>query len=124
LYYTKVIIKIPMDDRSKQHQEREAELQRREWEIKLRELEHDIHRQEAPFYPTAKETGVGRASQNENRQIAKTRSLKQDIVTAAKFAGFIVVGFGVVYISQWLVWISAFAILGISGWLWFKYGRR
>jgi hypothetical protein len=121
-----------MDDRSKQDQEREAELQRRERELKLRELELDIHRQEAPLYPTEKETGVGRASsrsetlreQNENRKIVKTRSLKQDIVTAAKFSGLIVVGFGVVYISQWLAWISAFAILGISGWLWFKYGRR
>jgi fatty acid desaturase len=105
-----------MDDQSKQDQEREDELQRRERELKLRELELDIHRQEAPLYPTEKETGA--------RKIVKTRSLKQDIVTAAKFSGLIVVGFGVVYISQWLAWISAFAILGISGWLWFKYGRR
>jgi hypothetical protein len=105
-----------MDDRSKQHQEREQYLQQRERQLRLRELEMDIKCQEAPYYPTEKETG--------DRKIVKTRSLKQDLFTAAKFSGLIVVGFGVVYISQWLAWISAFAILGISGWLWFKYGRR
>jgi hypothetical protein len=103
-----------MDDKYRQQQElseREQQLQERELELRLRELEMDINRQDAPFHPTVREPGGKPA-----------RSFRKDLVKAAKFAGLFITGVVIVYISQWLAWISLFAILGIAGWMWVQYG--
>jgi hypothetical protein len=96
------------------HAEREAKLQEREMELRLRELELEINRPEPPLQQTVKH-------RNQDNSI---RSFKRDIVTAAKFSGFFLTGVVVIYISQWLAWISFFALLGTAGWAWYQYGRK
>jgi hypothetical protein len=81
----------------------------------MRELEIEVHRQDAPYHPTV----VDRGSSNK-----PVRSFKQDLIRAAKFSGLFVTGAVIVYISQWLAWISLFAFLGAAGWLWYKYRVR
>jgi hypothetical protein len=45
----------------------------------------------------------------------------QDLLLAAKLSGFFITGIVVVYISQWLAWISLFAFFGVAGWVWLKF---
>lgn len=66
----------------------------------------------APVYLTVPDRG------SSNKPV---RSFKQDLVITAKFSGLFVTGAVIVYISQWLAWISLFAFLGAAGWLWYKY---
>jgi hypothetical protein len=96
------------------YQEREEQLRQRELELRLRELESEIRRPEPPFHPTVRET--------ENNKPART--FKRDLILAAKVSGFFLVGVVVVYISQWLAWISFFALIGAVGWAWFEFGRK
>lgn len=103
-----------MDDKFRQQQElseRELELRERELDLRLRELEADIHRQDVPFHPTVRDKGSNKP----------VRSFKKDLITAAKFSGLFITGAVIVYISQWLAWISLFAFMGVAGWLWYKY---
>jgi hypothetical protein len=104
-----------MDEKFNEHQglsAREQQLQERELELRLRELELNIHRQDAPYHPTVVDRG------GSNKPV---RSFKQDLIRAAKFSGLFVTGAVIVYISQWLAWISLFTLIGAAGWLWFKY---
>lgn len=94
--------------------ERAEQLQQRELELRLRELESEIRRPEPPFHPTVRAT--------ENNKPART--FKRDLILAAKVSGFFLVGVVVVYISQWLAWISFFALIGAVGWAWFEFGRK
>ncbi len=106
---------MEMDDKYNQQQElseRELELRERELELRLRELEVDIQRQDAPFHPTVPDRGSNKP----------VRSFKQNLIRAAKFSGLFITGAVIVYISQWLAWISLFAFVGVAGWLWYKYG--
>jgi Flp pilus assembly protein TadB len=99
------------------HQEREEQLRQREMELRLRELESEIHRVDAPFHPTVKDT-------SSNKPV---RTFKRDLIIAAKLSGLFLAGVVVVvvvYISQWLAWISFFALLGAAGWAWFEFGRK
>jgi Flp pilus assembly protein TadB len=91
---------------------REQQLQDRELELRLRELELDIHRQDAPLHPTVPD----RRSNNK-----PTRSFNQNLLRAAKLSGLFATGVVIVYIVNWLVWISLVAFLGTAGWLWYKY---
>jgi fatty acid desaturase len=95
-------------------QEREEQLRQRELELRMRELESELHRADPPFHPTARETGNNKPA----------RSFKRDLILAAKVSGFFLVGVVVVYISQWLAWISFFALIGAVGWAWFELGRK
>jgi Flp pilus assembly protein TadB len=96
------------------YQEREEQLRQRELELRLRELESEIHRVDPPFHPTVKETG--------DRKSART--FRRDLILAAKVSGFFLIGVVVVYVSQWLAWISFFALIGAVGWAWFEFGRK
>lgn len=96
------------------HQEREEQLRQREMELRLRELESEIHRVDTPFRPTVKDT-------SSNKPV---RTFKRDLIIAAKLSGLFLTGVVVVYISQWLAWISFFALLGVAGWAWFEFGRK
>jgi fatty acid desaturase len=96
------------------HQEREEQLRKRELELRLRELELEVHRVDPPFHPTVKDTS--------NRKPA--RSFKRDLIVAAKLASFFLVGIVVVYVSQWLAWISFFALIGAVGWAWLEFGHK
>jgi hypothetical protein len=95
------------------YQEREEQLRQRELDLRLRELESDINRVEPPFHPTVRDTGNKPA-----------RTFKRDLMLAAKVSGFFLTGVVVVYISQWLAWISFFALIGAVGWAWFEFGRK
>jgi Flp pilus assembly protein TadB len=104
-----------MDEKSNEHQqlsERERQLQERELELRLREMEIDIHRQEAPFHLTVPNRG------GSNKPV---RSFKQNLILTAKLSGLFATGVVVVYIINWLAWISLFAFIGTAGWLWYKY---
>ncbi|AFY94888.1 hypothetical protein [Chamaesiphon minutus] len=96
------------------YREREEQLRQRELDLRLRELESEIHRVEPPFHPTVRD----------NRSNKPTRSFKRDLILAAKVSGFFLTGVVVVYISQWLAWISFFALIGAVGWAWFEFGRK
>jgi hypothetical protein len=96
------------------YQEREEQLRQREIEVRLRELESEIRRLDPPFHPTVRDTS--------DRQPART--FKRDLILAAKLSGFFLAGVVVVYVSQWLAWISFFAFLGAAGWAWFEFGRK
>jgi hypothetical protein len=96
------------------YQEREEQLRQRELDLRLRELESEIHRVEPPFHPTVRD----------NRSNKPARSFKRDAILAAKVSGFFLTGVVVVYISQWLAWISFFALIGAVGWAWFEFGRK
>lgn len=95
-------------------QEREEQLRQRELELRMRELESELHRVEPPFHPTERENGKNKPA----------RSFKRDLILAAKVSGFFLVGVVVVYVSQWLAWISFFALIGAVGWAWFEFGRK
>jgi hypothetical protein len=95
------------------YQEREEQLRQRELDLRMRELESEIHRVEPPFHPTVRDTGNKPA-----------RTFKRDLMLAAKVSGFFLTGVVVVYISQWLAWISFFALIGAVGWAWFEFGRK
>jgi hypothetical protein len=99
--------------RDPNYQERAEQLRQRELEVRLRELESELHRVEPPFHPTVKDTGNKPA-----------RTFKRDLILAAKVSGFFLIGVVVVYISQWLAWISFFALVGAVGWAWFEFGRK
>jgi hypothetical protein len=90
---------------------KEQELQQREIEIRLRELDAEIKQQDVPYHPTKKHEDDGKI----------TRSLKQDLVTAAKFSGLFLGGVAVVWLSQWLAWISVFVVVAGAGYAWFKF---
>jgi hypothetical protein len=110
-----------MDDKFNEHQElstREQQLQARELELKLREMELDIYRQDAPLHSTVPER------RGSNKPVRSFASFKQDLIKAAKFSGFALTGVAIIYISQWLAWISLFAFIGTAGWLWYKYRRQ
>ena len=94
--------------------DREEQLNQRELELRLRELESEIRRPEPPLHPTVRDT-------NDNRP---ARSFKRDLIIAAKLSGFFVIGAVIVYVSQWLAWISFFAFLGAAGWAWFEFNRK
>jgi Flp pilus assembly protein TadB len=104
-----------MDEKTNEHQAlsaREQQLQERELDLRLRELELDIYRQDAPDRPTAPNRG------GSNKPV---RSLKQNLILAAKLSGLFATGVVVIYIIHWLVWISLFASIGAAGWFWYKY---
>lgn len=96
------------------YQGREEQLRQRELELRLRELESEIHRAEPPFHPTVKETG-------DNKLV---RTFKRDLILAAKLSGLFLAGVVVVYVSQWLAWISFFALIGAVSWAWLEFGRK
>ncbi len=96
------------------HQEREEQLRQRELELRLRELELEVHHIDPPFHPTVKDTSSRKP----------TRSFKRDLIVAAKLSGFFLVGVVVVYVSQWLAWISFFALIGAVGWAWIEFGHK
>jgi hypothetical protein len=96
------------------NQEWEEQLRQRELELRLRELESEVDRIDVPFHPTVKDTS--------NQKPA--RSFKRDLIIAAKFSGFFLVGVVIIYVSQWLAWISFFAFLGAAGWAWFEFNRK
>jgi C4-dicarboxylate-specific signal transduction histidine kinase len=91
-------------------QAREKELEQRTLELRLRELDAEINHRSVPFYPTEKD---------QDQKLART--LKQDLVTVAKFSGLFLGGIAVVYISQWLAWITVFASISAAGYFWFKF---
>jgi hypothetical protein len=90
--------------------EKEQELHQRELKIRLSELETEINRAEPPLHPTIKH--------HNDEKLA--RSFKKDFITLVKLSGFFFGGLVVIYVSQWLAWISAFAIVIGAGFLWFK----
>lgn len=94
--------------------EREERLRQREIELRLREIELEIQRVDPPFHPTIRENGDRKP----------VRTFKRDLILAAKFSGLFLAGVVVVYISQWLAWISFFALIGTAGWAYVKYGRK
>jgi hypothetical protein len=94
-------------------QKREEQLRHREIELRLRELELEVNRVAPPFYPTVKE-------QIDHKP---ARSFKRDLIIAAKFSGFFLAGIVIIYISQWLAWISFFALLGVAGWALVEFKR-
>jgi hypothetical protein len=68
-----------MNNNDRKEQElraREQELEQRALELRLRELESEIKPRSVPFYPTQKD---------QDQKLART--LKQDLVTVAKFSG-------------------------------------
>jgi hypothetical protein len=95
-------------------QDREQLLRKRELELRLRELELEVNRIEPPFHPTVKD----------NSSHKPARTLKRDAMLAAKLSGLFLTGVVIVYISQWLAWISFFALIGTAGWAYFKFGRK
>jgi Flp pilus assembly protein TadB len=103
-----------ISDREKKLREREQELEQRALELRLKELDAEINPQPAPFHQTSK--------YQDDAKLART--LKQDLVTVAKFSGLFVGGLAVVYISQWLAWISVFAVIATAGWLWFEFRSK
>jgi hypothetical protein len=96
------------------YQEREAQLRQRELELRLRELDNELNRVDPPFHPTVKDRSTHKPA----------RTFKRDLILAAKLSGFFLAGVVVVYISQWLAWISFFALVSTAGWAWFKFGRK
>jgi hypothetical protein len=99
------------NDRKEQElQARERELEQRALELRLREPNAEINPQSAPFYPTQKD---------QDQKLART--LKQDLITVAKFSGLFLGGVAVVYISQWLAWITVFASVAAAGYFWLKF---
>jgi Flp pilus assembly protein TadB len=96
------------------YQERDAQLRQREIELRLRELESELHRVDPPFHPTTKDTSNNKPA----------RTFKRDLILAAKLSGLFFAGVVVVYISQWLAWISFFALIGAVIWAWFEFGRK
>ncbi len=102
-----------MNNNDRKEQElraREQELEQRALELRLRELESEIKPRSVPFYPTEKD---------QDQRLART--LKQDILTVAKFSGLFLGGVAVVYVSQWLAWITVFASVAAAGYFWFKF---
>jgi Flp pilus assembly protein TadB len=102
-----------MNNNDRKEQElraREQELEQRALELRLRELESEIKPRSVPFYPTQKD---------QDQKLART--LKQDLVTVAKFSGLFLGGVAVVYVSQWLAWITVFASISAAGYFWFKF---
>jgi hypothetical protein len=102
-----------MNNNDRKEQElraREQELEQRALELRLRELESEIKPSSVPFYPTQKD---------QDQKLART--LKQDLVTVAKFSGLFLGGVAVVYVSQWLAWITVFASVAAAGYFWFKF---
>jgi Flp pilus assembly protein TadB len=102
-----------MNNNDRKEQElraREQELEQRALELRLRELESEIKPRSVPFYPTQKD---------QDQKLART--LKQDLVTVAKFSGLFLGGVAVVYVSQWLAWITVFASVAAAGYFWFKF---
>jgi Flp pilus assembly protein TadB len=100
-----------ISNRERELLEREEDLKQRALELRLRELDAEINPRSAPYYPTSKHQDEAKLA----------RTLKQDLVMVAKFAGLFVGGVAIVYVSQWLAWISVFAVIGTAGWLWFKF---
>jgi C4-dicarboxylate-specific signal transduction histidine kinase len=90
---------------------REQEIQQRELDLRLREMDAEINQQDIPYHPTKKHENDGKI----------TRSLKQDLVKAAKLSGLFLGGVAVVWLSQWLAWISLFAVVAGAGYAWFKF---
>jgi ABC-type transport system involved in multi-copper enzyme maturation permease subunit len=72
------------------------------------------HRVDPPLYPTVKETIKHKPA----------RSFRRDLIIAAKFSGFLLAGVVIIYIAQWLAWISFSALLGAAGWAWFKFKHQ
>jgi Flp pilus assembly protein TadB len=102
-----------MNNNDRKEQElraREQELEQRALKLRLRELESEIKPRSVPFYPTQKD---------QDQKLART--LKQDLVTVAKFSGLFLGGVAVVYVSQWLAWITVFASVAAAGYFWFKF---
>jgi Flp pilus assembly protein TadB len=98
------------DQKEQELRAREQELEQRALELRLRELDAEINPRSVPFYPTQKD---------QDQKLART--LKQDLATIAKFAGLFVGGVAVVYVSQWLAWITVFASVAAAGYFWFKF---
>lgn len=103
------------DDRENAIQRREQELQERERAIRLREIEAEIYGRDkdrdAPFYQTQK---------NELEKSSLKRGLKK-LKKWAKFLGFVVIGFGVVYVGiQVGIWLTYALITGVIGFIGYK----
>jgi C4-dicarboxylate-specific signal transduction histidine kinase len=90
---------------------REQEIQQRELDLRLRELDAEVNQKDIPYHPTKKHEDDGKI----------TRSLKQDLVKAAKLSGLFLGGVAVVWVSQWLAWISLIAVAIGAGYAWFKF---
>jgi hypothetical protein len=101
-------------EQDRQNQEWEEQLRQREIEIRLREIESEIHRVEPPFHPTVRDL-IDRKP---------VRTFKRDLILATKLSGLFIAGIIVVYISQWLAWISFFALIGASAWAWIEFRRK
>ncbi len=102
-----------MNNNDRKEQElraREQKLEQRALELRLRELDAEINPRSVPFYPTQKD---------QDQKL--TRTLKQDLVNVAKFSGLFLGGVAVVYVSQWLAWITVFASVAAAGYFWFKF---
>jgi hypothetical protein len=103
------------DDRENKIQRREKELQERERAIRLRELEAEIYgrdkNRDVPFYQTQK---------NEPTENSLKRGLKK-LKKWSKFLGFVVVGFGVVYVGiQVGIWLTYALIVSVIGFIGYK----
>lgn len=103
------------NDRENAIQRREQELQEKERAIRFRELEAEIYGREkdreTPFYQTQK---------NELQESSLKRGFKK-FKKWAKFLGFVVVGFGVVYVGvQVGIWLTYALIVSVIGFIGYK----
>jgi hypothetical protein len=119
-----------MDDKYKQQQElseREQQLRERELDIRLRELEVEVNRQDVYFPNTLRDRNrsnpVKRPSNKDLSTAAKLSGAfiaGAVIISWARFMGFFLAGFVIVFVTPLLAWMSLFAVLGVANWLWFK----
>jgi hypothetical protein len=98
-------------DREQDLQRREKELQEKEYAIRLRELEAEIYTKEVPYYETQKA---------EPKEGALKRKFNK-LVTWAKFTGFAIVGFAVVYVGLQIGLILTYTLIAtIVGFVGYK----
>jgi Flp pilus assembly protein TadB len=119
-----------MDDKYRQQQElseREQQLQARELDLRLRELEVEVNRQDAYFPDTIRDrTRKNPVQRPSNKDLSTAAKLSGAfiagafIISWARFMGFFLAGFVIVFVTPLLAWMSLFAFLGVANWLWFK----
>jgi hypothetical protein len=103
------------NDKENDLQRREQELQDRERAIRLRELESEIYTNHKYSEPPVYET------QKYEPQESSLKSRFKTFTTWAKFIGFVIVGFGVVYVGVIVGQMLTYALIaGVVGFIGYK----